>query len=62
MELGNPPPKKKAKSVENDGRPHRLAEDFHNTIEHDGDRDPWKNKYLRYIRNIGHSARGIFEQ
>ena len=54
VELGNPPAKK-IKYVHNDERLHRLAEQFNQTIQNDGDQDPWKNKYLRYLRSIGHS-------
>ena len=62
VELGNPPARKKTKYVHNDERLHRLAEQFNQTIQNDGDEDPWKNTYLRYLRSIGHSARGIFDQ
>ena len=62
VELGNPLARKKIKYVHNDERLHRLAEQFNQTIQNDGDEDPRKNKYLRYLRNIGHSSRGIFDQ
>ena len=61
VELGNPPAKKKTKYVHNDERLQRLAEKFDEIVQQDGDEDPWKNKYLKYLRSIGHSARGIFD-
>ena len=62
VDLGNPPPAKKAKYIESDLRLRRIAERFPEIIEVDGDPDPWRNKYLRYLRTIGHSARTIYDQ
>ena len=60
--LGNPPPAKKAKYSQNDDRLRRIVQRFQEIIASEGDADPWKNRYLKYLRAIGHSARGIFDQ
>ena len=61
IELGNAPPRKKAKYAQNDERLKNLADTYRQVIAHTGDPNPWRNGHLRYLRAVGHSARGIFD-
>ena len=62
VSLGEPPPKKKRRYQQNDARLQRLAQGFEEIIaEGDGEEDPWKRSYLKYMRAVGHSARGMLE-
>ena len=59
-ELGNPSPMKKTKYVENDQRLQRLVRSFDEIIGTVSD-DPWRSRYLQFLRTVGHSARGFLD-
>ena len=62
VDLGNPPPKKKKCYAQSDARLEQLVRRFQEITETEAEDDPWSGRYLKYLRTVGHSARGIFDE
>ena len=59
--LGVSPPRKRRAYQDNDARLQRLAQRFETMSQEEGDHaDPWSSGVLKYLRAVGHSARGLF--
>ena len=61
-DLGNPPPKKKKCYAQNDARLEQLVRRLQDITETEAEDDPWSGGYLKYLRTVGHSARGLFDE
>lgn len=69
IDLGNSPPKKKKKFMKNDDRLKRLVQRFEDILAEAEDvplevqdqQEPWKHRYLRFTRAVGHSARSVMD-
>jgi hypothetical protein len=68
VNLGNSPPKKKRKYLQNDQRLERLVSRFDEIVAEEGDDDDdgdeddaWSTGRLTYLRSVGQSARGQFD-
>ena len=64
VDLGQPPPLKRRRYRQNDDRLLSLTRRYNDIAEEDDpeELDVWKKGVLKYLRLIGHSARGIFDQ
>ena len=65
VELGEEPPNKKRRQLAYDRNISNLVARFQVTIDaqdvENEDDDPWETGYLKYLRQVGHSARSIFD-
>ena len=62
VDLGNAPPRKKRKYQQNDARIEQIVRRYEDCKAEQVDLldDDWENGTLKYLRTIGHSARGNF--
>ena len=61
-DLGNEPPKKKRNYRQNDIRIERIVRryDEYKAEQEEALEGDWESGTLKYLRTLGHSARGIF--
>ena len=61
ISLGRPPPKKRRKVADTDSRLETImARNYAETIGDGDEEDPWRSGVLKYMKNIGMVARGVF--